>query len=180
MTDRVDSYEYDNEYLQCTPSYIDTYWWKERRDQFFQDHGRRCDACGITAVGQAQMSRPATKREIEEYEAGRDPEDGWVSWSGNVALIYRVNWLRVIYPRFHAHHVTYKHLGAERDEDLRLLCEMCHNALHHLERDRNVETVPGMMAERWLGLHPELRSILPTMFPVYPAYPRVTQVGEIE
>jgi len=32
--------------------------------------------------------------------------------------------------RFEVHHVSYTHLGAEPDEDLRLLCAPCHNLVH--------------------------------------------------
>lgn len=30
----------------------------------------------------------------------------------------------------HVHHLTYKNLGNERDEDLQVLCEPCHKAKH--------------------------------------------------
>ena len=35
-------------------------------------------------------------------------------------------------PGFHVHHITYDHIFREREylEDLQLLCEDCHNALH--------------------------------------------------
>src|SRR5579859_6150258 len=33
-------------------------------------------------------------------------------------------------PGIHAHHVTYARLGKERQEDLRWLCEACHQAQH--------------------------------------------------
>lgn len=32
--------------------------------------------------------------------------------------------------RFHVHHLTYKNLGHEKDEDLMLLCEHCHSNIH--------------------------------------------------
>lgn len=33
--------------------------------------------------------------------------------------------------RFHVHHITYDRLGDEQDDDLILLCSMCHNAIHY-------------------------------------------------
>lgn len=33
--------------------------------------------------------------------------------------------------RLHVHHLTYARLGGERPEDLQVLCEPCHNALHN-------------------------------------------------
>jgi 5-methylcytosine-specific restriction endonuclease McrA len=35
--------------------------------------------------------------------------------------------------RLHVHHLTYARFGNENDEDLQVLCERCHRALH---RDR--------------------------------------------
>lgn len=32
-------------------------------------------------------------------------------------------------PRFDVHHLSYDHLGDERDEDLQLLCHPCHNMI---------------------------------------------------
>jgi len=41
-------------------------------------------------------------------------------------------------PAEHAHHMTYEHAGDERDEDLRALCHICHDAVTMLEAERDV------------------------------------------
>ena len=33
--------------------------------------------------------------------------------------------------KIHIHHLTYENIGDEKNEDLMLLCENCHNKIHH-------------------------------------------------
>lgn len=42
--------------------------------------------------------------------------------------------------RLAVHHVTYRRLGHEHLDDVRVLCEACHNALHALKRQRRIKT----------------------------------------
>lgn len=48
--------------------------------------------------------------------------------------------------RFHVHHVSYKRLGYERDDDLILLCPPCHNLIHYPD---------SAAAHHWLLYHGE-------------------------
>ena len=40
-------------------------------------------------------------------------------------------------PAEHTHHMTYEHAGEERDEELRALCHICHDAVTMLEAERD-------------------------------------------
>ena len=43
-------------------------------------------------------------------------------------------------PGFNLHHLTYKRLGNERMDDLRMVCVPCHEAVHELAKiTRNIE-----------------------------------------
>lgn len=46
--------------------------------------------------------------------------------------------------RFNVHHMTYEHLGYERDEDLILLCSPCHNLVHYPDSEA---------ARHWIAYH---------------------------
>jgi len=43
--------------------------------------------------------------------------------------------------RFHVHHLTYEHLGYEKDSDLVLLCAPCHHLVHYPD---------SLQAQHWL------------------------------
>jgi len=36
------------------------------------------------------------------------------------------------------HHLSYKNLGNEKDEDLLVVCRRCHNDLHYFENHRDI------------------------------------------
>lgn len=53
---------------------------------------------------------------------------------------------------FHVHHKRYTNLGNEKHNDLRLLCEKCHNTVHkhHLEEYLVNGTVKRRILRDWI------------------------------
>lgn len=53
----------------------------------------------------------------------------------------------------HIHHLTYKRLGEERMNDLRILCAVCHAACHHTtSRKMRAKFYPHASREKLWGL----------------------------
>jgi hypothetical protein len=148
-------------YLLATPDYYTTDWWKMRTRQFKEDHGLICDGCSLEMIDVVGQVKKATKQDIEEGNYSGWTEDDW----GNNVGHYHYREVDRI-PKFITHHVTYERKGNERDEDLRLLCSMCHNLLHYLQYGRTWQGTSGMAAKEWLLQRPELETTLPLIFPV--------------
>lgn len=87
--------------------------------------------------------RSSAFREEVAHECGLCGLSEWTAGSHEGAI---ADWVR-----FHVHHVSYKRLGYERDEDLILLCPPCHNLIHYPN---------SAAAQHWLRYnelhHPEL------------------------
>jgi phage terminase large subunit GpA-like protein len=49
------------------------------------------------------------------------------------------------------HHLTYKHIGAERPEDMLVLCRKCHARIHGIEGQRSRGTDAPCMAGAIIG-----------------------------
>ena len=39
---------------------------------------------------------------------------------------------------FHVHHLTYANLGDEKTEDLMLLCQVCHEWIHRIKKEKGI------------------------------------------
>ena len=49
---------------------------------------------------------------------------------------------------FHIHHKTYIHFGAERDNELKFLCENCHENLHKMVRQKQIMAFKRKLANK--------------------------------
>src|SRR5579872_4383203 len=51
-------------------------------------------------------------------------------------------------PARHLHHITYEHLGKERQKDVKPLCRKCHKAVHRLVKGRRALLIEAHVVHR--------------------------------
>jgi hypothetical protein len=63
------------------------------------------------------------------------------------------------------HHLTYDRVGCERQTDVAVLCDPCHNAVHCLERTSRRSPEQQQAAAYWRALNPGLVATFKAMVP---------------